>query len=164
MTRAQERIHSLLKPMNWLLPLETKMMWRTGIVLAVIIAAAVLAYQIGARLSDDAIMTIVGVACGIGASIPVSIGLLIALTRERSVSAAAEYEEPEPAPYQVYRSPMPPQAAPQSPQIIVVAPPQQPLAQNFTPYGNYLQPPLNTALPAPMQERTFKIIGEDDGD
>lgn len=153
------------------------MMWRTGLVVAFIVAAAVMAYQIGSRLSNEAIMTIVGVACGIGASIPVSIGLLIALTRERTTyNAPEEYIEPEPAPtpYNVYRAPNPPQptltgahttpslSASQQPQIIVIAPPQQQLPQNFAPYGNYLQPPALNALPPPMQERNFKIVGEDD--
>ncbi len=147
------------------------MMWRIGIVLAFIVAAAVMAYQIGSRLSDEAIMTIVGVVCGITASIPVSIGLLIALTRERSTYVAEEYTEPEPAPapYHIYRPSPPPlpqmqQQASQMPQIIVVAPPQQQLPQNFSPYGNYLPSPQMNALPAPMQERNFKIVGEDEGE
>lgn len=73
------------------------MVWRTGTILACIVAAGVLAYQIGARLSDEAIMTIAGVICGIFASIPVSIGLLIALTRGRSNSDYVDCEsEPRP--------------------------------------------------------------------
>lgn len=153
------------------------MMWRIGILGAIIIAAAVMAYQIGSRLSDEAIMTIVGVACGIAASIPVSIGLLIALTRERATYAATSYSdasayaepEPEPEPYNIYRSPNPPhpqlptQPSP-PPQIIVVTPPQTQLPQNFSAYGNYLAAPQNNALPAPMQERTFRIVGEDEGE
>lgn len=146
------------------------MLWRTGILLAFIVGAGVLAYEIGSRLSDEAIMTIVGVFCGIVASIPVSIGLLIALTRERSAYVRDEYidaePEPAPAPYNVYRpdapSRTPQPQLPQPPQIIVVAPPQQQLPQNFSPYGNYLAPPTLPALPAPMQERTFKIVGEDE--
>ena len=142
------------------------MMWRIGIVLAFIVAAAVMAYQIGSRLSDEAIMTIVGVVCGITASIPVSIGLLIALTRERSTYVAEEYVEPEPAPapYHIYRPSPPPQPQMQQPQIIVVAPPQQQLPQSFSPYGNYLPLSQMNALPAPMQERNFKIVGEDEGE
>lgn len=146
------------------------MTWRIGIVLAFVVAAAVMAYQIGSRLSDEAIMTIVGVVCGIAASIPVSLGLLIALTRERVTYASEEYVEPEPAPapYNIYR-PATPQHQMQQPQIIVVAPPQPTLTalgvpQNFSPYGNYLSSPQMNALPAPMQERNFKIVGEDDGE
>ncbi len=146
------------------------MLWRSGIILTLMVGAGVLAYQIGARLSDEAIMTLAGVSCGILASIPVSIGLLIALTRERSMYPANDYvePEPEPEPYQVYR-PAPPRAAPAlasphiaPPQIIVVAPPQNQLPQNFLPYGNYPAPPSMSALSAPMQERTFKIIGAED--
>jgi hypothetical protein len=148
---------------------ETNLMWRTGFILAVIIAAAVMAYQIGSRLSDQAIMTIAGVSCGIAASIPISVGLLIALTRERPVYAAEEYIEPEPVPepYTIYRPSVPSQPqhqVPQQPQIIVVAPPQPQLSQNYAPYGNYLQSPTPAALPAPMQERTFRIVGDQDGD
>jgi hypothetical protein len=146
-------------------------MWRIGILLAFIAAAVVMAYQIGSRLSDDAIMTIVGVACGILASIPVSIGLLIALTRERASYAAEEYmdaePEPAPAPYHVYK-PAPPQLPVNStqPQIIVVAP--NPYGSNATTYPNgtpYPQlAPFPNSLPAPMQERNFKIVGEDEGE
>ncbi len=150
-------------------------MWRTGVILALIAGAGVLAYQVGARLSDEAIMTLVGVMCGILASIPISIGMLIALTRERTAYVQAEPEEdvrPEPAPvsYPMYRPSPPP--APQlppaqtQPQIIVVAPPQTQLPQNFLPYGNYFAPQSPPALPppAPMHERTFKIVGEQDDD
>lgn len=151
------------------------MVWRVGIIGAFTVGAGVLAYEIGARLSDQAIMTIAGVFCGILASIPVSIGLLIALTRERSAYVTEEYVEVEPetppTPYRVYRpseSPTAsqaqlPQASP-APQIIVVAPPQGQLPPNALPYGNYLAPPTPPALPAPMQERTFKIVGEEDGE
>ncbi len=139
---------------------------RIGIVMALVIGAAVMAYQIGSRLSDDAIMMIAGVSCGIIASIPVSLGLLIALTRERASYTGDETEEtaPAPSPYPVYRpaAPQPQQLPPQQPQIIVVAPPQQPLPPHLSPYGNYLAAPPPNALPAPMQERNFKIVGEDD--
>lgn len=147
------------------------MSWRIGIVLALILGAGVMAYEIGSRLSDEAIMMIAGVSCGIVASIPVSLGLLIALTRDRTSYAADDTAdlEPEPAPYTIYRpaAPQPPQVPQfpqQQPQIIVVAPPQSQLPPNFAPYGNYLSPPQLNALPAPMQERTFKIVGEDDED
>jgi hypothetical protein len=147
------------------------MRWRTGIGLAFIVAAAVLAYQIGARLSDEAVLTIVGVMCGILASIPISIGLLVALTRERTPYGTEEYDpldEPAPAGYEVYRPAPPPsplhaQLPERPPQIIVVAPPQAP--SNALPYPNYLLP-AQAAPPyaAPMQERNFKIVGEDEGD
>lgn len=140
------------------------MLGRIGILATAIVGAGILAYQIGARLSDEALMTIAGVACGIIASIPVSIGLALALTRERARYPTAEYIEPEfelePAtPYAVRRAPSP-QFTP--PQIIVVAPPQG--AQTLAPYNNYFPPTAPPALPAPMRERTFKIVGEEDED
>lgn len=145
------------------------MIIRTGTVLAFIVAAAVLAYQIGSRLSDQAIMTIVGVLCGIVATIPITIGLLIALTRERAAYLPAddEYLDPVPAPasYNVYRPAAPtPPPLPQQPQIIVVAPPQSQLPPNLASYPNYLLPPQTNSSPASMQERNFKIVGEDDGE
>lgn len=146
------------------------MVWRTGIILTCIIGAAVLAYQIGSRLSDEAVMTIAGVSCGILAGIPVSLGLLLALTRERAVYPQNDAVDPEPelapVPYNVYRAPAPqPQLPPQQPQIILVAPPQSQFPQHLLAYQNY--PPQSVPLlpaPAPMQERTFKIVGEEDGD
>jgi hypothetical protein len=153
-------------------------MFRTGAAIAFIIAAAILAYQIGSRLSDQAILTIVGVTCGIAAAIPISIGLLIALTRDRTPYFADDYYEPEPdpapAPYSVYRPTVPqhpqlhqppPAPPPPQPQIIFVAPQQGQFPPGLVPYSNYLGPPgLDSALPAPMQERNFKIVGEDEGE
>lgn len=140
------------------------MIWRSGIIVAFVVGAAILAYQIGSRLSDQAIMTIVGVLCGILASIPVSIGLLIALTRERTSyygpDADALYQDPAPSAYPVYRPAPPPQ--PQTPQVIVVAPPQAPLAPHLNPYANYLLPPSSAPGTMPMQERNFKIVGDEE--
>lgn len=65
---------------------------------AMVVAIAALSMFIASRLSDEAIMTIVGVFCGIAASIPVSIGLLMALTREQSAYTAGECGETEPVP------------------------------------------------------------------
>ena len=83
-------------------------------------------------------MTIVGVLCGIVATIPITVGLLIALTRERAryLPDDDEYIDPAPAPapYNVYRPAAPPQPPqmPQQPQIIVVSPPQSRLPQILT--------------------------------
>ncbi len=145
------------------------MLLRIGLVIGFIVGVGVLAYQVGSRLSDEAIMTLVGVLCGILASIPVSIGLLIALTRERSPvyddDPAETYFEPAPHAYPVDRPPQPPAPPPlpQTPQIIVVAPPQPQLPPNLAGFPNYLLPPT-AALPTPMQERNFKIVGEDEGE
>lgn len=139
---------------------------RTGIGLAAILGAAVLAYQIGARLSDEALITIAGVLCGIVASIPVSLGLVIALTRERE-HRAAEYQverepsvwvDPDPTMY-----PPPPRPSfplsplPGYPPIYLVAPPQATLPANYLPY-----PPASNPVPPPPIERDFKIVGDEE--
>jgi len=139
------------------------MLFRGGVILAFILGTAILAYQIGSRLTDEAVMTLVGVLCGIVATIPISIGLAIALTRQRARDDSDDYlepypEDPAPASYPIYRPPMP-TAPQQPPQIIVVAPPQPPFPPNYMPYSNYLLPAHSSA---PMEERNFKIVGEDD--
>lgn len=126
---------------------------KTGGMIALILCAAVLAYVIGTRLSDEAINIIVGAICGIAATVPVSLGLLLALTRRR-----AEPEEPEesrsyPEPIHTYA----PRHAPQNyPPVIVVASPQSqfpaPPARSL-PSGNMYEMPA---------ARDFKIIGDYD--
>ena len=64
-----------------------------------LIGAVVLVRWASSLLSDEAIMTLVGVMCGIVASIPISILLLIALTRERTVKPMSEANEPAAPPY-----------------------------------------------------------------
>jgi hypothetical protein len=143
------------------------MLLRIGLVMALVVGAAVFAYQIGARLTDEAVMTVVGVLCGILASIPITIGLLLALTRDRSSEYPDEYdevlEEPAPSTYPVYRPPAA-SALPPPPQIVVVAPPHSQLPPTYSPYSNYLLPAQTDPLPAPMHERNFKIVGEDEGE
>lgn len=141
------------------------MLWRIALVFGFVLGMAAFAYQIGSRLSDEAVMTLMGVVCGIVAGIPVSIGLIIALTRERGAHYEDEaddaYYEPSRPNYSPYRPASPLQ--PQAPQIIVVAPPQGQFAPTPAGYPNYLLPPASAAS-APMQERSFKIVGEDEGE
>ena len=60
------------------------------IILALLlVGAGVLAYYVLGHLSDEVVMTLVGVMCGIIASIPISIGLLVLLTRDRSAHVSA---------------------------------------------------------------------------
>lgn len=95
------------------------------ILATLILATGALSYEVASRLSDEAVMAIVGVFCGIVASIPVSIGLLIALTRERGVYA--DDDEPEP----MLQQPRTPYAAPEPPPqtIIIIVPQGTTLAQ-----------------------------------
>ena len=50
------------------------------------------AYWLGAQMPDEAVMAMVGVMCGIIASIPLSIALLVLLTRDRSAYVTAPIE------------------------------------------------------------------------
>lgn len=134
---------------------------KTGVVLVLMMFAATLAYYIGSRMSADAINVFVGVMCGIAASVPVSLGLLIALTRPR------ERVEEEP---RTDLHPMPTYGAPrpQMPQVIVVAPPQAQYGQNQFPF-NYNQgasPYANFATTYNenvIESRDWRIIGDDEG-
>ena len=54
---------------------------RNGIILIGIAFAVALAAVVGNRLSNDALAVVVGAVCGISASIPVTIGLVIAASR-----------------------------------------------------------------------------------
>jgi hypothetical protein len=128
---------------------------KTGLLFVMIVAAAAVIYSVVARLSDQTIDVLVGLMCGVGATIPICIGLLIALTRRRHSHDAEEETEgiyPERgdsrSAYNV-RQPYPP--------VIVVTPQQSQLPH---PFGGMLPPGYN--LNEPPIPRNFKIVGEDD--
>jgi hypothetical protein len=103
-----------------------------------------LAVVVGVRLDQAALAVTVGVACGVGASIPTGL-LVVALMRRQD---AAQRDE-----RWVARSERPPP----SPPVVVVAPPTAPpLPQSTTWPGAY-------AAPLPSQ-RQFAVIGEDELD
>ena len=54
-----------------------------------ILFVAVAVYAFGRILPDETVMALVGVMCGIIASIPLSVLLLVALTRDRSAYVSA---------------------------------------------------------------------------
>ena len=60
----------------------------SGIVLAAI------AFWVGLQLNDETAMVFIGVMLGVVASIPVSVGLLVLLTRDRSAHYGFESTEP----------------------------------------------------------------------
>jgi hypothetical protein len=113
---------------------------------------------------------------GIGASIPVSLGLLIALTRRRQEDDRSEWADPEPEParyiqHPVQRLPQPvtPFQQAQQPQIIVVAPPHGQYPTGQYPQGipfpaqwlNQQQYPFLQEHAAAVDAREWRIIGED---
>ena len=125
---------------------------RNGIILAGIAFAVALAYIVGSRLSNEAMAVVVGAVCGISASIPVSIGLIIA--------TGNNWGRNEP-PREIGYDNAAHRYAPQQP-IFIVSPPQAPMQMPYTPYGvpqgQYVLPPSASVIGAP---REFKIIGEE---
>ena len=122
---------------------------RNGLILAGLAFAVALAVIVGNRLSNEAMAVVVGAACGISASVPVSIALVIAASKNWG-----REEGPREIGYD-YESR---RYAPQPPQILVVSPPQQPQPPyGFAPSQYYL-PPGAPDVGAP---REFKIIGDE---
>ncbi len=111
--------------------------------LLVIIFCVTLAVVIGNRMSSEAMAVVVGVVCGVAASIPVSILILLVsnrLGRQQEPAARAQPMSP-------YGHAYPP--------VVMIAPFGQ---------GYGLQPPA-MASPAynlmPQQPRQFQIIGDE---
>jgi len=99
---------------------------------AFIAFAVTLAIVVGKRMSTDAMAVVIGVACGVLASIPASLSILAVSNRreERQVQRRGDY-----------------------PPVVIVNPgSSQP---------RYLQPPLPTAFSS-GQEREFRVIGDED--
>ncbi|MBN1890103.1 MAG: hypothetical protein JW850_19050 [Thermoflexales bacterium] len=97
-----------------------------------------LAGLIVARLSEQALSVVAGVACGVGALLPALIVLSVMALRRRD---EARFEPPH-YPRQAY------------PPVIVLAPPAQPALPAGGPYGQ-------TAYPPPVAARQFSIIGSE---
>lgn len=135
---------------------------KMGLMIVLVVAGAALTYAVTARLSEQTLDVMMGLMCGVAASIPLSVGVLIALTRRRE--QPAEEEEPAldypvaSAPYGGHtpRQPYPP--------VIVITPQQ---GQMPNPYGGLLLPghlPGGYNMNEPPMTRDFKIVGEvDDG-
>jgi hypothetical protein len=102
------------------------------VAIALIAFAVTLAVIIGKRMSTDAMAVVIGVGCGVLASIPTSL-LILAVSGKREERPAQK------------RMDYPP--------VVVVNPPaNQP---------RYLQPPFPAPMIQP-QERQFRVIGEED--
>ena len=101
-------------------------------IVSLIAFAVTLAVIIGQRMSTDAMAVVVGVACGVLASIPTSLLILAVSNRrgEREVRQRRDY-----------------------PPVVIVNP------GNNQP--RYLQPPFPTP-PMQAQERQFRVIGDED--
>jgi hypothetical protein len=111
---------------------------RRGLVWGSIAFGAVLAVVIGVRLQQAALAVIVGLACGVGASIPASL-LIVTLFNRNRRRHGEQGQQP----------------AGHAPPLVVVAPPgvRQPRK-----LGTW---PEEYTLPSPRQRR-FSIIGDEE--
>ena len=123
---------------------------RNGLVLVGVAFAVALAAVVGNRLSNDAMAVVVGAACGISASIPVIIGLVIATNQNWGRRDEPRVVEPE---YQLNRF-MPPQ-----PPVVILNPPQASMPYGYSQNQYYLPPTISPDF-AP---REFKIVGDENG-
>ncbi len=103
-------------------------------------AVIILGVMVGKRLSSDAIGVLIGVAAGVGASIPTAL-LLMAVTRRREEERVPDY-------YEDRRLASPP--------VIVVAPGSVPQVMSQYP-GAYPQ-----QLPPVSGRRQFRVMGYDE--
>ena len=111
---------------------------RRSLLWGVIAFGGILAIIVGVRLEQAALTAVVGVACGVGASIPTSI-LLVALLQRRRAQKERNRRR----------------FAAQAPPVVIVTP--QAASQYLEPNAR----PDDYALPVPGQRR-FSVIGEDE--
>jgi hypothetical protein len=107
--------------------------------------AVALAVVIGNRMSADAMAVVVGVVCGVLASIPTSLLIIWALGR-RGYGAGTEA--------QVRNN-----TGTHYPPVVVVNPGP---GYGMAGYGPPPAPPLDRSLPAPGSPRTFKVVGDEE--
>ena len=103
-----------------------------------------LAVIVGIRLDQAALAVVVGVACGVGASIPISLLILSVLRRRDARDATDGRRMPRDAAY----------GAAEAPPVVLVAPPAAPQLPQPSPW------PGSQVSPLPAQ-RQFKVIGEE---
>jgi hypothetical protein len=107
--------------------------------------AVALAVVIGNRMSADAMAVVVGVVCGVLASIPTSLLLIWALGR-RGYGAGAESQARN-------------NTGTQYPPVVVVNPGP---GYGMPGYGPSPAPPIERSLPPPGSPRTFKVVGDEE--
>ncbi len=118
---------------------------RNSVLIVASVFAVALAAVVGNRLSNDAMAVVVGAFCGLMASVPFTIALVIALKQN--------WGQP-PAPRDDFGA----QGYLRQPPVVVIAPPQQMSAPYTAGAGPLYLPP---SVPAPGAPREFKIIGEE---
>jgi hypothetical protein len=132
---------------------------KTGTMGGLIVFSLTLAYYVSSRLSTETLDIAVGVLCGIAASLPVSIGLLVALTRERREESKDELDA------DFYPAPSYGTPPRQMPHVIVIAPPQGQYTTGSIPVSypgdRSTYYPLRE-LDDALQARDWRIIGNDE--
>ena len=114
---------------------------KKAILVFVGIVVVALVIAVAKQMSPDAMAVIVGIVCGIGASIPTSL-LMLMLTRRREPTHLES-----------------PQGMPQMPSIMIVNP--------AAGYGAPFQPPANQYAPpayGASMPRQFQVVGADSQD
>ncbi|MBI5304930.1 MAG: hypothetical protein HY868_22545 [Chloroflexi bacterium] len=116
---------------------------RNAGLLVALVFAVTLAIIVGNRLSNEAMAVLVGALCGISATLPVSLALMVAINKNwgRGESRREEYE-----------------SRPMQPPVYIIAPPQAAPWQSGFPMDQTFLPPNAPTLGAP---REFKIVGDE---
>lgn len=105
-----------------------------------VIFASILAIVVGTRMSPDAMAVIIGIICGVLASIPTSV-ILVWVLRQRDKQTEAQLGQGRFGHY---------------PPVVVVN------GQGTNGYGNpYLSPPALPSNTLPNGPREFKVIGQE---
>ena len=127
---------------------------KRGVAIIGVVFAVTLAVVIGNRMSADAMAVVVGIVCGVLASIPTSLLLIWALGRRgqgANTETAGSGRFGAGTPY---------------PPIVVVNPGP---GHGYSSVGTYGQdygaraiPPVDPSLSAPSGPRTFKVVGEEE--
>jgi hypothetical protein len=111
------------------------------LVLGVVFVAA-LAVFVGGRMSTEAMAVVVGVVCGVAASIPASLLLLIALARrDRDGDAGVERRAGQG----------------QYPPVVVIQGGGNPPGLPPAPHGGYWPAPIS----GPAPDRQWQVVGDD---
>ncbi len=109
-----------------------------------VVSVAIITVVVGTRISADAMAVIIGIVCGVLASIPTSVILVWALRqRDRQLEMQAG------SPYQRMG---------QYPPVVVVN------GQGTSGYGSMMPPPMPALSGASNGSREFKVIGQENTD
>ncbi|MDL1896628.1 hypothetical protein FBQ82_10160 [Anaerolineae bacterium CFX7] len=140
---------------------------KTGTLIVVAITLATIGYHAIERVSAETLNIAFGVMCGVAASVPVTVGLMLALLRQRQTADASDetFETQAPPARESYRPASQTLPAPSPPQIIVLSPQGQfapgQLPQNFPLQWNQTPNPFLSEHANAVDAREWRIIGEE---